>query len=266
MSLAMLRRAWRDQAATAASYAVGIVLYSAMILAFFPTARDHASAFNSYLSAMPQALIRAFGISDFSTFSGFVGAELLRIIWPIIVEVFAIMSGAALVAQEIERGTAEIWLSVPESRAKLLASKIAALFLAQLGLVIVTLVTLGIGAAMLGEPVVIARLAVLGVVLLSLSIVVAGYSALLSAFFDTRGRPAGIAAGITIAFYMLWVASSFGTSWKWLRYLTIYDAFQPQAALHGDPIPIFGVIALFVIGLACAGASLIVFQRRDITV
>ncbi|HLI51566.1 MAG TPA: ABC transporter permease subunit [Thermomicrobiaceae bacterium] len=266
MSLVMLRRAWRDQAGNAASYAVGIILYSAMILAFFPVARDHAAAFNSYLSAMPQALIRAFGISDFSTFSGFVGAELLRIIWPIIVEVFAIMSGAALVAQEIERGTAEIWLSVPESRARLLASKIAALFLAELGLVIVTVITLAIGAVILGEPVVLSRLLVLGVVLLSLSIVVAGYSVLFSAFFDARGRPAGIAAGVTIAFYMLWVASSFGSSWSWLRYLSIYAAFQPQAALGGDPIPVLGVIALFIIGLACAGASLVVFQRRDVAV
>lgn len=266
MSLTMLRRAGREQSSIAVSYAAGIILYSAMILAFFPTARDHAAAFNSYLSAMPQALIRAFGISDFSTFAGFVGAELLRIIWPIIVEVFAIMSGAALVAQEIEHGTAELWLSVPESRAKLLASKIAALFLAELGLVVVTVVTLAVGAAILGESVGFTRLLVLGVVLLSLSIVVAGYSALLSAFFDARGRPAGIAAAITIVFYMIWIASSFGSSWNWLRYLTIYGAFQPQDALRGAQIPVLGVIALFVIGFACAGASLIVFRRRDITV
>lgn len=264
MSRTMLGWALKDLGRTAAQYGAGMVVYAAMILALFPIVHRNTAAIDQYIKTFPEALLRAFGIADIGTLAGFVGAEYLGLIWPIIMAIFAIMAGASLVAQEIERGTAELWLSVPESRARLLAGKLGALLIALFGLVVVTIVTIGIGAALLGESNGFGDLLVLGVVLLAFGVAVAGYAALLSSLSDERGRPAGIAAGITFGFYLLWILSGISGGLNWLKYLSIFTAFTPRQALAGDAVPALGLLVLFLIGLACVVGALVIFERRDV--
>lgn len=264
MSRVMFFRAVADMRRTTIWYAVGLIVYGALILAYFPTIRRDTSMIDQYIESFPEALIRAFGISNLGTLSGFLGAEFLNLIWPLIVAIFAIMAGASVVAHEVEQGTAEMWLSVPESRASLLLGKLAALLIGLVGLVVVTLATIIVGAAALGESVGAGNLLALGLVLLAFGIVVGGYAALFSSFSDERGRPAGMAAGVTLVFYLLWIVSGLSDSFGWLKYLSIFTAFQPQAALAGEPVPFLGVLIVIALGVICAGAAIAIFQRRDV--
>src|SRR5690606_36024918 len=97
------------------------------------------ASFQEIIDRFPPALLAAFGIGDLTSFPGFIGAEFLNLMWPLIVGIFVIMTGAGLVAQEIERGTVEFWLSVPETRMRLLLGKVVAFALAAGVLVLVTL-------------------------------------------------------------------------------------------------------------------------------
>ncbi|MDI3339466.1 MAG: ABC transporter permease subunit [Sphaerobacter sp.] len=263
MSVVMLRRAAADLRRTTLWYALGLALYGMLIVLYFPTVRDNGEQLNEYLASFPEALRAAFGIEDITSFAGFLGAEFLNLIWPLIVGTFVVMTGAGLVAQEIERGTVEFWLSVPETRARLLVGKLGAFFSAGAVLVLVTLLTLEIGGAIVGESIAPRALLATGVVLLGYSVAVGGYAALFSALSNDRGRAAGLAAALTLGFYLLWVLSSLSERWDWLRYLTIFTAFDPQGALGSGVVPA-GVVSLFAIGIGASIAALVVFQRRDV--
>lgn len=264
MSQVMLWRAVKDLRLTTLWYGLGLVLYTLFLVYYFPTIRDTGDVLQQYIESFPAALIEAFGITDLTSYAGFMGAEFLNLVWPLIVSIFLIMSGTAVVAQEVERGTIEFWLSVPEERWRLLASKIVALLGSLLLLVLVTLVPLGLGANALGESLPRMSLPATGLVLLSYGIAVGGYSVLLSAVASDRSKPAGIAAGLTLGFYLLYVVGSLGDRLSWLKYISIFTAFQPQAALAEGTVPVLGVLILIAIGLACAVGSLIIFQRRDL--
>lgn len=263
MSWVMFRRAVKDLRWTVFWYGLGIALYSVLIIAYYPTFRDNSELFTQYMEKLPQGLIQAFGISDFGSFAGFVGGEFLNVMWPLIVSIFVIMAGAATVAQEIERGTIEFWLSVPESRSRLLWAKLGSLLTAIVALVLVTVGSLALGAAMIGETLPAKGVLAVALELTAFAFAIGGYAALFSSFSNERGRPAALAAGLTLAFYLLWVIAGMSESWHWLKYLSIFSAYKPQQALTDGQIPGLGIAVLVVVGLVCAASAVAIFQRRD---
>src|SRR3712207_4668226 len=221
MSWVMFRRALKDLRWTVFWYALGVFLYGMLILSFYPTVRDNAQMMDQYIKVLPKALMEAFGVTDMASLSGFIGGEYLNIMWPLIASVFLIMAGTATVAREVERGTIELLLSVPESRIKLLMGKLAALLVAILVLVSVTVGALVLGAALVDETLRLENLLAMGAVLVCFAVAVGGYSVLFSSFSRERGKAAGMAAGLTIAFYLVWVVAGLSEDWEWLENVSI---------------------------------------------
>ena len=124
------------------NHPVIVTLLLLAIIAFYPSIRDSSEQFEELLNAYPDAITEAFGIDDFSSFAGFVGAEALNVIWPLVAAGFAIVVGSAAVAGEIERGSVDLWLSVPVARWRLLLAKIVA---AQIGLLVIVVALLPFG-------------------------------------------------------------------------------------------------------------------------
>lgn len=263
MSRVMFLQALRDLRWSAFWYALGLALYGILILSFYPTVRENTGLLQQYMQTFPRAMTEAFGITDMTSLEGFIGGEYLNVMWPLIASIFVIMAGAATVAREIERGTIELLLSVPESRTRLLASKLAALLAGMVALVAATLAALALGARLVDETLGLANLLALGAVLVSYTIAVGGYSALLSAFFKERGKPAGLSAGFTLAFYLAWVISGLSNDWEWLRNVSIFTAYEPQAALASAEVELSRLAVLLGVGLICSVAALFVFRRRD---
>jgi ABC-2 type transport system permease protein len=263
MSLVMFRRALADLRWTVFWYALGLAVYAVLIMSFYPTVRENAQMTQQLMEAFPKAMMDAFGAADMASLSGFVGGKFLNVMWPIIVGVFVIMAGAATVAREVERGTIELLLSVPESRTRLLLAKLAALLVGILALVAVTVGALALGAALVDETLGAGELVALGAVLTCLAVAVGGFTVLLSSFAKERARPAGISAGIMLASYLAWVVSGLSEDWEWLKYASIFTAFDPQRALASGEVEPVHLAVLIGIGLACTVGALIIFGRRD---
>jgi ABC-2 type transport system permease protein len=264
MNVAMLRRALKDLRWTVVWYAGGLAAFVLVMMGFFPTVRENAEEFQRMLSAYPEPFMKAFGVTDFTTLSGFIGAEVLSALWPLIAAIFVILAGAATVAQEIERGTVELWLSVPERRWRLLLAKVAALLIGIVLITATTLAALALGAAAIGERFARSGLLAAGVVLASFSIAVGGYAVLCSSFSGDRGKAAGIAAALTLAFYMAYLVAELSERWAWLGRVTIFTAYQPQRALETGQVPLAGTVALLAIGVACVAGAAAIFERRSI--
>lgn len=269
MNTIMLRRALIDYRRTTLWYILGTAAYVILIGLFYPSVRDSAEDFDELLQSYPEALLRAFGLSAEATLSDyavFVSAETLSLIWPIIAAAFIIMTAGATVAQEIEKGTIEYWLSVPEVRWRLLLSKHVGLIAMITVFVAATVAIIGIMGVAVGGEVTLGRLLACLVTMLLFAVTVAGYTSLLSAMSNNRSRAAGLAAAITVAMYLLNVVSQLGDDWRWLRYFSIFTAYQPQDALQNSDVGLGGAIALLAITIVCFAGALVIFQRRDIIV
>lgn len=264
MSAVMLRRALKDLRWTALWYALGLFGYAVVIVAFYPTVRDNVAQFRDLINAYPKVFRQAFGVTDFATFTGFIGAEYLSLIWPMIVAAFAITVGTATVAQEIERGTIDLWLSVPEGRVRLLLAKGGALCTGLLALAWTTIGGLALGAALIGETVSVAGLLAAGAVASAFGLAVGSGAMLCSSFMNDRGRAAGLAAGLTLASYLAWIVAGLSARWDWLRHVSIFAAYQPQRALETGRVPAAETLALLAVGLACTAAAAAIFRRRNI--
>lgn len=262
MSLPQLRRTLLDQAWTTLWFAVGVAGYGVLIVLFWPTMKKSEVLYEQLLKAFPEAMVKAFGIEGMGKFTGFLGTEFLNLMWPLIVAVFVIMTASLAVAGEIDRGTIELWLSVPERRWRLLLAKIAALLVEIIALSVATVLSVAAGALLVGEELPLSGLLAAGVVLASFCIALGGYAVLFSSAMSSRGAAAGLAAAVTFASYLAGVLSGLGTDAERLKYLSIVTAFHPQRALEGGEY-LGDVLVLLGIGVACAIASLVVFERRD---
>ncbi len=264
MSLPMLRRAILDLRWTLCWYALGIFLYAVIVIQFWPTAKKNADLFSQYITSFPEAFMKAFGVTDFTSFPGFIGAEYLNFMWPLIASVFVVMAASAVVGQEIDRGTVELWLSVPAPRWRLLSAKLAALFVGIAALAAASALAVVAGGAIVGEAVSGSGALAAAIVMASFCVAVAGYAALFSAVFGRRASAAGLAAAVTLASYLASIIAGLSSDWDSVRYLSLLSAYHAQQALASGAVVGSEVAALLGVGVLSAILSLVVFERRDI--
>ena len=259
----MLRKALWDMRWTAAWFAVGGAGYVFLIALFYPTVRQQSAQFANLINAYPKGLLAALGYTSITTFSGFLGGEALNLFWPIIIGVFATLAGSSLVAKEVEDGTSEVWLSVPEERWRLLLGKFAALAIALAASVVACVLAVGLSAALVSATVTTSGLVAMSAVMFAFLFVIAAYSGLLSSLVSTRAMAAGISFGITLTFYVLWLVGGLADRWKELKHFSIFTAYTPQKALETGTVDAVSLAILLAITVACVVGSLVLFQRRD---
>lgn len=248
-------------------FALGLVIYAGLISAFFPSIQDISTSVQQLLESYPDALLKAFGLGsevNFGEYAVFISAEYLSFIWPLIVSIFLIMAGAATVGSEIDSGTAELWLSVPETRWSLLLSKMLAIASAVIVLVVITVLAIWIASFLLDATLAVGDLARAALTMTAFAWATTGIACFCSSFSQDRGRAAGIAAAIVLASYLLDVLSGINESWNWLHYLSYYSAYGPQDALRSSALHPLNLLALLAVTAVTTLAALMIFNRRDI--
>lgn len=74
-----------------------------------------------------------------------------------------------------------------------------------------------------------------------------------------------MAAGLTLAFYLVWVISGQSENWQWLVNVSIFAASELQHALANGSLNLLHVGVLVGLGLVCTIAALTVFRRGEAT-
>jgi ABC-2 type transport system permease protein len=259
----MFRKALWDLRWTAVWFGLGGAGYTLLVALFFPIVKQQSQSFTNLVNSYPKGMLNALGYADLTSFTGFMGVESLNLFWPIIVAVFATLGGASVVAQEVETGTTEIWLSIPAQRWRLLLGKLGALAAGLLLAVALCVAVIVIAALIDGASVKAIGLLAMAAVMTVLLLVIAAYSSLFSSLLSSRGAAAGISFGITATCYVLYVVSGLADQWRDLKYLSIFTAYQPQKALESGSVDVAPIAILIAITAFCVGGSLALFQRRD---
>lgn len=121
--------------------------------------------------------------------------------------------------------------------------------------------------------------------LFALGVMIAGFSMLMSSWDRYRWRTIGIVTGVLVVQVMLKIAGMASESTRWLKYLSVLSAYEPEAFVRvADTMPhaawsfiiydahgkwmSFGPLAydlvLIGLGLASLAGAAVIFARRDL--
>lgn len=169
-------------------------------------------------------------------------------------------------AGEMERGTIQLALSRPVSRAQVYAARVLGLAVIVVALAVVGPLGL-VAGLLLAQPAgefVYANLLPLAAASGLLFWAMGGLALLASAAASTTGRVIGWGIAVFIIAYFVDYFAGIWTPLAAIEFLSPFDYFDPARALVDGALPVQNVLTLGLVGAAGALAGLVVFVRRDL--
>ena len=247
-------------------WSLGLLSMVALQISVYPTVRDD-SGFAEITESYPEVFkeLLGFGGADFDYTSpaGYRGIALVSVMVPRLLIIAAVATGARGIAGEEEGGTLDLLLSLPVTRRRVAAEKLAATGLEVVVLGLVLLVSLWVGVRAVDMDLSIGHLAaaVLGAVLLAMGF--GAIALLVGAATGRRGVAIGIAAALAAAAYLVNSLAALVSQLETLQRLTpFYHHAAPHPLLQGVDWPHLAVLAAVVV--VASADALVAVDRRDL--
>lgn len=258
----VFERTLHDQRRSLVGWVLGVVAYTALIVAMYPMIRDRPDL-QRVISDYPEALRKMFGITDMASPAGYLNAELLSLMVPMLVIIYAVLTGGDATAGEEERGTIDLLLANPIPRARVLLEKSAAIGLgtAILGAsVYATIIALG-PLVHLAVPYAHLAEAVAGIVLVAA--LFGAVAVAVGALTGMRGASRGVAGALAAGAYLLSSLSGLVSGLRpWRLASPYWHAIGVDPMHHGLGIAHVALLALLLAVLVATAAWS--FDRRDL--
>ncbi|MFO7697103.1 MAG: ABC transporter permease subunit [Anaerolineae bacterium] len=219
------------------------------------------------IDAMPPGVIAALNMDafNFTTAAGFFGV--MSNYLQLIVAIAAAMWGAEVIAREERDKTAEFVLSLPVTRARLLAGKtIAALVMCAVLLGVTWGATLLLAQRYAPDApfypfvaLIMASFALIQVVFLSMGI-------LAGSAWPRPSRAGSVAVSILLATYVGGYLMEFTDKLDFVRYLSPYKYYDPLLMLHESRLETRFVVLALAVAIACLAAAFAAYERRDMSI
>ncbi len=259
----IFRRALHDARIGIAGWGLLLGFMGFMVIALFPQIEGLLESFGAILdNPVIKPLIG--DVEQFASLEAFLGLKLFSML-PLIIGVYVVLFALGIVAGEEERGTLDLLLSTPTTRAQVIVEKSAALLVAVLAILALMLVGMLIGAATLADfPLTLGQLVGALLNVLPITILMGGLTLLLSTVLRSRNTAGAIAAGIIFgSYFVTTLAEMAGGALEKVKYLSFYQYYNGGTIfLDGIHWPSF--LGLLVVGVALFAASIVFFQRRDL--
>lgn len=255
----IVRKTLRDLRWHIAGWGLGLGTLAALLVLLFPlvAAQFEGVGIGNF----------GFGeVDDFSNPRQFLQLEFFT--WsPVLMTVFPIIVGGALLAAEEGRGTLEVLLSQPLSRRGLFLGKLAGAAIAVVAILAIAGIGFLLTAALvdLKGEVTGGELAIAPFVLLPFAWFVIAATMLVATLTPTRARAAGLMTVGAAASYVLNIVAGLADSLAWLRFLSPYYYSDAQRVLTDGAVWRHQAL-LLVAAAACVVLALAAFERREIGV
>lgn len=242
-------------------YTIGIAVYALVVVALYPSFKNDTGL--DQLTAHGSTVAAIFGANGpLTTPAGWLNANLYANFLPLILLLLTIGYGAASLAGQDEDGTLGLVVTLPTSRASIVAQK--AIALAILGMPL-SLATLACALAGRGFQLSVGTGGLLGVTAgaFLLGIDFGAIAMLVGALTGSRGVALGVTAAIAATSYLL---ASLAPAVGWLhpaRYASLfYYAVADNQLGHG--LPAISAVVLIATAAAAVGGTVWAFHRLDV--
>lgn len=263
MTAALIVKTWRDHWRGLLAWTIGLVAIIGMELWVYPSIRTSSAGMESLMESYPEAFREFFRMSDFTSEIGFLNVEVFSLVVPLILIAVGISWGGSVIADEEEWGTADLLLTLPVSRTRVLGAKVAATAAVLLALGVVLTASLFLGGLAIDLGIPLSQLAAASMTSALLGLLYASLAFLVGAALGRRGVAIGIAIAMALAGYLAYSLSPM---------VDAFDTVNPvnpfQWSLGPDPLTNgmdAGTVArlLLLSALLLAGA-VVAYRRRDI--
>ena len=194
---------------------------------------------------------------------GFVHPFLFATTWG-----FMIAIGTRITVGEIDRGTADLLLTLPLSRGTIYASTTAVWIVAAAILSASTWLGLWLGslAFPLREPVSLGKMGIATVNLLALCLAIGGMTSLVSCLVNRRGVAVAILVAVLLFSFLVNFLAVFIEFFRAISFLGLLDYYRPVESARDGTWPVRNLVILSIVALAGWTGGLIIFRRKDVPV
>lgn len=259
----IFRRTLRDARKGVLGWGLLLGYFGFMVIALFPQIEGLLEAFGPLMdSPIIKPLVG--DVEQFATLEAFLGLKLFTML-PLMIGVYVVLFALGIVAGEEERGTLDILLSTPASRWQIVTEKFGAMIVAVVGILVLMLLGMVIGAATLPDfPLTFGRLVEALVNVLPITLFIGAFTLLLSTILRSRNTAGAIAAGVIFgSYFVTTLAEMAGGAIEQIKYLSFYQYYN-GATIFLDGIHWPSFLTLLLLGVVFYGAALFFFQRRDL--
>lgn len=256
--LALVRRGLRDRRRAPLTWGGSIGALCALEVAIWPSIE---SSIGKAVQGYPKALKEAFGIAELNSVKAYLDVEMFSLILPLAIAFLAVRCVAAMLSAAEEQHHLDTLLSAPVPRRVLTAAAMAVtgLTVAAVLAVVAAVTLLASLAAGAGLP---AGALVAGLALVwSLAMLFAGLAALAAGLLHRAVLVTAIAMGAAVAMYVLDLVGKLAGAAEPLRYAS---AFRYYGSPLRDGMDVAAAAGMVAVGLACAAAGALLFDRRDV--
>jgi ABC-2 type transport system permease protein len=260
----LFARALVDRWRSLLVWTLGLVGIGAAQLSVYPSVRESGEGMQAFVDQWPEAFREAFGLEAYGTGPGYLNAELFSMLVPLVLIAVAVGAAAAATAGEEERGTAELLLSLPVSRTRVLVAKTLVMLTSVAVVALAGWVALVVGTPLVDLDVAAVDLGAAFVMTGLLGLLFGALALFVGALTGSRAASLGAGIGLAIAAFLLDVLAPLA---DWLEG---WQAASPFAwALQNEPLSTGvdgpGAALLLGVSLLLVVLAWVVFRHRDVS-
>ena len=245
------------------AWGLGLAALGLFIVPFYDVYLEQEEQMLQLMESYPPEVLAFFGgMAAITTPEGFLNGQLATL--PLILGIFAVLAGSALLARDEESGRLDLILAHPVSRLSLLGGRLAAFVTATFS--ILTLCWLGFSIPLGGSSLDVnwGQMALPFLSVLAVVLAFGTLALLLSMLLSSRRQASATAGGVMIASFFLSGLANLNADLEPFARVLPYEYFQGGNAINGLDLAWFaGLLAVSALFSALAGWR---FQRRDIRV
>lgn len=246
------RALWR----TTVFWAIGLTIYSGLIVAIYPSVSDAID-----ISLIPANLRAAFNINDFTQLASFLSSELLGVILPLILPFYGIIILSNVVAGAEERSRLDLLLGNPIPRYHLIVGSFAVVAGFLLALVTVVGSVVWTMATVLDLDLTVRQAFRAVLALWPLTLAFGALALAVSTMVRQRALALGIPAATVFLMYLVNVIGKLAPQVSGVRFASAYHYYGTAIT---DGIWWWGAAVLLLATAGLVGLAVVTFNRRDI--
>lgn len=256
---------WRRRVRGTTLLSAAFLALIALTIGLFPSIRETGAEMDALLETMPPEMTRALlgDVATMTTIEGYLVSQLYQFGWVILLGIYVAYAAAGAISGEVERGRADLLLSLPITRTRFVVEKFLAFVPVIVAINVVTFAAVYAGIVLVDETIDLVDLVAVHGVSTFYLLACAGVGLLASVLFDSVRRAQTVGAGVVFGTFLL-DSLTYGTDYERLGAPSASRYFDPATLLVDGTLEWADLTVLAVGTVVLVAASAVVFERRDI--
>ncbi|MFB6354403.1 MAG: ABC transporter permease subunit [Halobacteriales archaeon] len=260
--LEVFRYGARHRVRGSVAISVGVSLLAGLVIWIYPSFQSSMNL-DELISAYPEPVLKAFGVTTLSTLEGFLAVELYSFAWVILFGLYTAYAAAGMVADAVEDERMDMWLSLPIRRWRLLLEQYLTLLVPIVVVNVVTPAVVYAGSVLVDDPIPVADLVMVHGLSVPYLLCTAAIGLVIGVVFDRASLAER--ASLSLVFALFLVESLLtDTDYEWAGLVSPTRYYDVNAILvqgEYDYLAAGILLAATVVLVALAAA---LFTRKDV--